>query len=704
MATSLNALTLRINADTSSLSAGVKLARRDINTVNSALRRAAGDSGKAQAATQSLANVMASGAITQAEYARAQKAINDQLAASTGVTRRVNAMVAASTPPTQRLASQIRELTSEYRRGNITQEQFARTNRRLRADMQQTGSATTSLAGRLRGLVAAYVGLQAVKGAFSFALELEQSALSFEVLTGSATKGKEVLNDLKDLAASTPLSFPGVAKAEQTLLSFGVNVDKSIPLLRQLGDVAGGNAERFQSLALVMGQVRANGKLDGQDRLQFINAGWNPLNEMVKTTGKSMGQLREEMSKGNISFQMVEDALTSATSAGGLFHGMLAKFGESTGGSLTLLVSDIQAFSAEMIAKTFPAVEAVSESLRGLVAGVKDFVDNMTPARAGTTMFIGGLSAFLLIGPQVIAAVRSIVLAIRSWIVAQTALFALSGPKGWIMLAGGLVATGAAAWGVSAAFDAQDAKMASATETSKANTAAVAANELAQNQLAATIASRQLQRDDALASYEKEWRAIRNSNVALREGTGYAAEMLRLRKEQDMLDKGYTQKQVDHLAELTKQNDALKTANKEEAARNKLIADRNKAIESNIMRIGNSVKQSLVTPYDTLVQRLAEINIASQRSFIGAEQAALARQNATSEFTSKTAPIKLELPPSIARGSREEYKLLVDRMNGNKDREEAHKRQQLALQKAQIDTAERTNEILEGQETVRGVS
>lgn len=52
----------------------------------------------------------------------------------------------------------------------------------------------------------------------------------------------------------------------------------------------------------------------------------------------------------------------------------------------------------------------------------------------------------------------------------------------------------------------------------------------------------------------------------------------------------------------------------------------------------------------------------------------------------------------------EEYKLLADRMNGNKDREEARFRQQLAIQNAQVDAVEQTNDILRGQEQFRGVS
>ena len=51
----------------------------------------------------------------------------------------------------------------------------------------------------------------------------------------------------------------------------------------------------------------------------MINAGFNPLQEMAKKTGKSVGELKEEMEKDAISADMVADAFASATAEGGQF-------------------------------------------------------------------------------------------------------------------------------------------------------------------------------------------------------------------------------------------------------------------------------------------------------------------------------------------------------------------------------------------------
>ena len=77
------------------------------------------------------------------------------------------------------------------------------------------------------------------------------------------------------------------------MLNFGVETGRVLPLLKQLGDISGGNKDRLQSLSLVLGQVSAAGRLQGQDNLQFINAGFNPLQELAKMTGKSYAELQD---------------------------------------------------------------------------------------------------------------------------------------------------------------------------------------------------------------------------------------------------------------------------------------------------------------------------------------------------------------------------------------------------------------------------
>lgn len=126
--------------------------------------------------------------------------------------------------------------------------------------------------------------------------------------------------DIQKFAAQTPFDSAQLAAATSTMLGFGVSQEKVMGSMKMLGDIALGNGDRLQSLSLAFAQVTATGKLTGQDLLQMVNAGFNPLEAIAKKTGRSMVDLKDAMSKGQISVEMVEEAMKSATSEGGRFH------------------------------------------------------------------------------------------------------------------------------------------------------------------------------------------------------------------------------------------------------------------------------------------------------------------------------------------------------------------------------------------------
>ena len=161
--------------------------------------------------------------------------------------------------------------------------------------------------------------------AVNVAAKFESLAVSFEVLTGGAEAGKRLTDQIIELAAKTPLTTEALTDGARTLLSFGESADEVVNDLKLLGDIAGGDAQKMQSLTLAFAQVGSTGRLMGQDFLQMVNAGFNPLSIMAEKTGKSMATLKKEMSEGKITFLDVKDAMIAATSEGGRFNGMLAK-------------------------------------------------------------------------------------------------------------------------------------------------------------------------------------------------------------------------------------------------------------------------------------------------------------------------------------------------------------------------------------------
>ena len=171
--------------------------------------------------------------------------------------------------------------------------------------------------------------------------EIESLEKSFEILAGK-TQGKKLFGDIKEFAVTTPMAMGDLAKGAQTLLSFNVEAQNVMPILRAIGDIAMGDAQKFNSLVLAFSQMQSTGKLMGQDLLQMINAGFNPLSIISEQTGKSIGTLKEEMAAGSISAEMITKAFMDATSEGGKFNGMLEAQSKGIKGSISNLEGAIE--------------------------------------------------------------------------------------------------------------------------------------------------------------------------------------------------------------------------------------------------------------------------------------------------------------------------------------------------------------------------
>lgn len=192
---------------------------------------------------------------------------------------------------------------------------------------------------------------------FKFNSQMENYQAGFTSLLGSAEKANQMVKELQTMAAKTPFELTDLAKASQTLLAFGVDAKSIIPTLQAIGDVSMGNKERFQALALAFGQVQAAGKLTGQDLLQMINAGFNPLQEISKKTGKSMEELRVEMGKGAISAQDVSDAFKSATVEGGRFNGAMEKQSKTLTGQFSTLKDNFSKLSGQIMTPLYNVIK-----------------------------------------------------------------------------------------------------------------------------------------------------------------------------------------------------------------------------------------------------------------------------------------------------------------------------------------------------------
>lgn len=236
---------------------------------------------------------------------------------------------------------EIERLEAEARRANEQLGRMKKTTDDVNEAFKNSIPSVSSFKHALASVGGIYVFQQLARDVIRVRGEMEQMEVAITSLVGSQAKADVLIKDLKDFARMSPLTIKDLMEATQTMIGFGVEVEKIPRFIRALGDVTLGNSERFKSITLAFSQMTAAGRLMGQDNLQFINAGFNPLMYIAEKTGKTMKELRDEMQKGAISTKMVEDAFISATEAGGRFYQMSEKTSQTVAGQMNKLRDSI---------------------------------------------------------------------------------------------------------------------------------------------------------------------------------------------------------------------------------------------------------------------------------------------------------------------------------------------------------------------------
>lgn len=233
----------------------------------------------------------------------------------------------------------------------LTQEQATarlsvkRLNDEYKAFRQEGGGTAQTmdlLSSKMKGIAATVMGGMGLKELasriISVRAEFESMETSLKVLLGgNEQRLNNIMKQIKEYALASPLNTKDMVGAVQMMAGFGIEAEKSIDYLKAMGDISMGNTQKFNSMVLAFSQMSATGKLMGGDLNQLINAGFNPLEEISRKTGKSIGELKEEMSKGAITSKMVQDAFISVTSAGGKFYGMASEGAKTLNGQISML-------------------------------------------------------------------------------------------------------------------------------------------------------------------------------------------------------------------------------------------------------------------------------------------------------------------------------------------------------------------------------
>ena len=253
-----------------------------------------------------------------------------------------------------------------------------------------------------------------VKSGLDYNAQMESYLTNFKVMLGDEQLAAEKLEEIRRMAASTPFSLSELTEGTQTLLQFGVAADDTTGVLKRLGDISLGNADKLQTLVRAYGKMSSAQKVTLENVNMMIDAGFNPLNQICDATGESMSALYKRISDGKVSFNELEAAVAAATSEGGQFYNGMLEASQNFNGRLSTLKDNVAALTGELTSGLFSALGDIIVKANELVVSITE--DDAKMAALKET--IGVLTA-------AVVAVTAAVLSYKATVAAATAITAL---------------------------------------------------------------------------------------------------------------------------------------------------------------------------------------------------------------------------------------------------------------------------------------
>lgn len=219
----------------------------------------------------------------------------------------------AATRRTQRFTADVQT------QGGIVDRVFHSLGRSAKASLQV---AATAAAATTVGVAA--LGKNTLSTGLAYNAMQQNANAALKTMLGSQKAVNEQMEKLGKLAQNSPFSKATFISAQQQLIAFGVEVEKVIPLLDAMQNAvaaSGGGSQQLADLAFVVAQIKAAGKITGQDLIQLGQRGINAAEIIGKAFGKSSAEVKAMISKNQIDADQAIDALTK---------GMMEKFGGAT--------------------------------------------------------------------------------------------------------------------------------------------------------------------------------------------------------------------------------------------------------------------------------------------------------------------------------------------------------------------------------------
>ncbi|UVX36024.1 MAG: Macoilin family protein [Bacteriophage sp.] len=207
---------------------------------------------------------------------------------------------------------------------------------------------------------------------------LNNSTKAFENMGFSAENTAKAMGNISKAIEGLPTPLQDSVSNVQLLAASTGDLDKSVDVYKALNDAIlgfGGDANMAQNAIVQLSQAFSNGKVDASTWNSMIDSGLGPtLNALAKQMGKTTGELKEGLSKGNISVKDFQDGLIKLDKEGG---GGLKSLEQIAKDSTKGIGTSLANMKTAMVRGTAELIKSFDEVLKNLnLPSISEFITN----------------------------------------------------------------------------------------------------------------------------------------------------------------------------------------------------------------------------------------------------------------------------------------------------------------------------------------
>lgn len=219
--------------------------------------------------------------------------------------------------------------------------------------------------------------------------QMEQYTVAFTNMLGSADKAESALAQIKQDAAKTPFDTAGLVKANQYLISTGEDAKSARNIIMALGDAVkatGGGNDELSRMAQNLQQIKNAGKATSADIKQFAYAGIDVYGILADYTGKSTADVQ----KMTISYDLLTNALLSASEQGGRYFGAMETQSQTLDGRISTLKDNATQLAGAL---TEGLASTEGELVNVATGWVQELTDSLQTGGVASMVETGGVLA-----------------------------------------------------------------------------------------------------------------------------------------------------------------------------------------------------------------------------------------------------------------------------------------------------------------------